>query len=497
MEWFTVDKEGLAKLLERKGKAFIIFELLQNCWDTDATYVDVQLTPIPGRPYCHIRVEDDDPNGFADLTHAFTLFAESNKKGDPEKRGRFNLGEKLVLALCDEASIASTSGTIVFDKEGRHRKNAKREKGSVFEGRVRMTREEYEEAARSILTVIAPHDKPTKFNGADLPQHKFSEGFRVELATEIGDENGFLRRSSRETLVSLHEVDAGERATLYEMGIPVVELSGGEPWHINVHQKIPLNADRDNVTPAYMRDLRTAVLNHMHHFIKGADQASKAWVRDAAADPDATPEAVKHVTTQRFGEKAVIADPSDPEGTKKAMSEGYTVIPGGALSKDEWENIKRDSVVLPAGQVTPSRPDKTADTTYYDETQLTSGMRGLRLFVKTLGKVLLDVDVNVSFCTAPLASTVAMWSARTVTFNVGRLGKKWFREGVTVEQLDLILHEFGHHFESDHLSKKYNDALTRLGAKLAFAVTKNPNLILNHRWDDDWDPEQHPAEANA
>jgi 3-(3-hydroxy-phenyl)propionate hydroxylase len=32
----------------------------------------------------------------SDLTHAFTLFAESAKKGDAEKRGRFNLGEKLV-----------------------------------------------------------------------------------------------------------------------------------------------------------------------------------------------------------------------------------------------------------------------------------------------------------------------------------------------------------------------------------------------------------------
>ena len=31
--WFEIDKQGLAKILERKGKEFVVFELLQNCWD--------------------------------------------------------------------------------------------------------------------------------------------------------------------------------------------------------------------------------------------------------------------------------------------------------------------------------------------------------------------------------------------------------------------------------------------------------------------------------
>jgi hypothetical protein len=484
MEWFTVDKEGLAKLLDRKGKAFVLFELLQNSWDTDAAYVNVQLEPIANKPYCDITVSDDDPHGFVDLAHSFTLFAESSKKSDPEKRGRFNLGEKLVLALCDDASIASTTGTIYFDKTGRHNSREKTTRGSIFQGRIRMTRAEYEDVLRVVRTVIPPHDKETRINGGSIPDHKLVEGFRVTLATEIGDGEGFLRRSSRETLVSLHEVAEGENATLYEMGIPVVELSGGEPWHINVHQKIPLNADRDNVTPAYMRDLRTAVLNHMHRFIKGADAASKAWVRDAAADPDAKPETVKHITTERFGEKTVIYDPSDPEGTKKAMAQGYTVIPGGALSKDEWDNIRRDSIVLPAGQVTPSRPSGFADTTYYKEDELPPGMRNMRACVQQLGKLLLDCDVKVSFCSAPTASTAAAWSDRSVVFNVGVLGKKWFARGMNVEQLDLVLHEFGHHFESDHLSKRYNDALTRLGARLAFLVAKDPTLVTGITWED-------------
>ena len=31
--WFEVDKLGLAQILERKGKEFALFELVQNAWD--------------------------------------------------------------------------------------------------------------------------------------------------------------------------------------------------------------------------------------------------------------------------------------------------------------------------------------------------------------------------------------------------------------------------------------------------------------------------------
>lgn len=37
------------------------------------------------------------------------MFAESAKKSNPKLRGRFNVGDKMVLALCDKASITSTT----------------------------------------------------------------------------------------------------------------------------------------------------------------------------------------------------------------------------------------------------------------------------------------------------------------------------------------------------------------------------------------------------
>jgi hypothetical protein len=125
VNWFDVDKSGLAKLLDKKGKAFAVFELLQNAWDTNATRVNLKMDPIDSSPFVRITVEDNDPEGFSKLEHAFTLFAESDKKSDPTKRGRFNLGEKLVLALCRHATIASTKGIYPLTARSTHTRGSK------------------------------------------------------------------------------------------------------------------------------------------------------------------------------------------------------------------------------------------------------------------------------------------------------------------------------------------------------------------------------------
>ncbi len=120
-QWFDVSKAGLGKQAEEHGKGRLIGELVQNALDEPGvTQVAVSLALVPGRPLADLTVDDDAPEGFRDLSHAYTLFADSYKRGNPEQRGQFNLGEKMVLAVCESASISTTKGTVVFDPgEGR------------------------------------------------------------------------------------------------------------------------------------------------------------------------------------------------------------------------------------------------------------------------------------------------------------------------------------------------------------------------------------------
>ncbi len=115
-QWFDVDKAGLGRQAEQQSKGRLIGELVQNALDeAGVTQIAVTLAPVPGRPLADLTVEDDSPEGFKDLSHAYTLFADSYKRGNPEQRGQFNLGEKMVLAVCESASISTTKGTIAFD----------------------------------------------------------------------------------------------------------------------------------------------------------------------------------------------------------------------------------------------------------------------------------------------------------------------------------------------------------------------------------------------
>ncbi len=351
MNWFEVDKEGLAKLLERRGKEFVMFELLQNALDTDAKRIEALLELKPGESFAKIVIVDDHPNGWKNLDHAYTLFAESEKKSDPEKRGRFNLGEKLVLALCEEASISTTSGTVTFTGQGRSRLPKRRTMGgSKFEATIRMTREEYEQVYSAVWRLLPPEGVKLIFNGVHIEHRKPLRVIEATLPTEIADAEGILRRSARKTKVEVVECRPREVATLYEMGIPVV--STGDRWHVNVQMKVPLNSDRDNVTPAYLKDIRTLVLNEMYKDITPDDATSK-WARDAM-EGEVSKEAADQIVNLRFGEKRVSTDPNDPEGTKLAMSKGYTVIPPRAFSGAEWETVRKHDLVKPAGQVTPS-----------------------------------------------------------------------------------------------------------------------------------------------
>ena len=157
--------------------------------------------------------------------------------------------------------------------------------------------------------------------------------------------------------MGIYEPLPGEIPGLYEMGLPVVET--GDKWHVNVHQKVPLNRDRDNVKPAYLQAVRVAVLNAAHDLLTVDDEATAAWCKLAGADPRCSDDAIKHLVRLRFGEKVAAPDPSDTEAMKAFQSQGGTIVAG--LSKGEWANVKRAGAVLPAGKICPTA-NRTAPT---------------------------------------------------------------------------------------------------------------------------------------
>ncbi len=485
--WFDIDRKGLAKLIERRGKIALIHELIANAWDADGVnLVEVILEPEEGVPRATVVVRDNAPDGFVNLTHSWTLFAESSRKALATKRGRFCIGDKLVLALCNEASIISTKGAVMFDSRGRSSMKARRPQGTEFMGIARITRAELAEIKTGLKRLLSPPGITTRVNGEVLPTRIPLKTIEEILPTEIADEEGMLRRTTRKTTISIYAPLPGETATLFEMGIPVVET--GDKWSLDVGQKVPLNLDRDNVTPGYLRDVRTLVVNAMHDQLT-AEDANATFVNEALADEDASPDAVKRALDLKYGEKRAIWDPSDPEANMNLVSQGFTLIKGAQLTSGQWANVKKHDAerTRPAGQIAPTKkalfsPD--GKDSWISREKWTAAMRAVAAYAADVCRELVGSPVEVSILSDITESWGACYGGQGLVFNLGRLGHGFFDEcehGPTDRLNELLIHELGHSMPGgqNHLAEEYHEGLCKLGARLARLVLTRPELF---RW---------------
>jgi hypothetical protein len=442
------------------------------------TQIAVTLALVPGRPLAELTVEDDSPEGFRDLAHAYTLFAESYKRGNPEQRGQFNLGEKMVLAVCQSASISTTKGTVYFTAEGRIEKpRHKRDRGSVFQGTVRMTRDEYPQICDYLRSLLLPENVVVTFNGDRLLPRTPLRTFEAGLETPVADDQGVMRLRVRKTELGIFEALPGEVPSLYEMGLPVVET--GDHWHVNVGQKVPLNRDRDNVKPSYLQAVRIAVLNAAFDLLTTDEEATAGWCKLSGADERCSDQAIKHLIRLRFGEKVAAPDPSDIEAMKRFQSEGGTIVAG--LSKGEWVNVKRAGAVLPAGRICPTAKPYSDDpraraVDLVPEADWTDAMKNVSAYARFLGKELMGVKVVVSVVRTT-NNFAACYGDGRLDLNLFRLGHSWFEQGVTEDVDRLLIHEFGHQYSGDHLSAEYHEALCRLGARLKRLALEKPQAL--------------------
>lgn len=455
--WFEVDKEGLREQLVEMRKAQLAYELIANGFDEIVTAITVELHPV-SRGLAELRVVDDSPDGFADLTDAWTFFKPSKKAIDADKRGRYNTGEKNVLAWCKSATITSTRGKVSFVEDGTRKFSArtKRDAGTEFAALVMYTKAEVAETLAGIETILVPPGVTLTVNGVVLESRVPHKVFGATLATEVNH-----RPTRRATTVELHVPRDGETPMIYEMGIPVVEHDS--PWHISVQQVVPMNRDRNNVPAPFLRALRTAVLDNTASELTN-DDANSAWVKDAI--PQANDESVRATVKKRFGSKVVVFDPTDREANKQALDKGYTVVHGRTLSKPEWTAVRRTGAMLPAGQVLPSGVKTSPDGIPPIPTaDWSADMCMVAEYTQIVGDHLLGFRPNVEFIklSQPHAAT---WAGRTIRFNLRTLRGTW-PATVTTESIDeLLIHEFAHHVADDHLTEKFYSECCRLGAKL-------------------------------
>lgn len=465
--WFEIDKDGLASLIEHPER--LVLELWQNAVDENVTTVRITLEP-DSRGYARMTVEDDSPEGFADLGESYRLYAPSKKRGDATKRGRMNVGEKRFLALCKEAVITSTTGTVNFNRDGtRTASKAKRDAGTIIHAIVKLSRDEQEEALALLHQILVPEGVTLIVNGEKIEPRPALREITGTLYVPLPDENGNMRsRSRRKTTIRLVEPINAEMPMIFELGIPVVEHDG--KYHLDIQQRVPLSEQRDNVPPAYLRELREYVLNATYDLLQPEDSHS-VWVAEAL--PKASPEALKSFVAARYGDKVVVRDNQHPEAMKRALADGYAVIEGRHLPAGTVGKLREAGIVRPAGEHPEFRRDIVSSPDGVDysipEEKWTPGMQRVAKYAVKLGQELLGYTIDISIERLPFGignGCGAFFGTSHLHFNLTGLSHRFFDEP-ELEKIDaLLIHEFAHARAGDHWSDEFYSACCRLGAKM-------------------------------
>ena len=103
-------------------------------------------------------------------------------------------------------------------------------------------------------------------------------------------------------------------------------------------------------------------------------------------------------------------------------------------------------------------------------------MREVVALAKRLARALLNEEIEVRIANEFGANWVANYAPGSLAFNYGRLGAGFF-EGPRATILDLVIHEFGHHYVSNHLSVEFYRALTDLRARMTELALAAPELF--------------------
>jgi len=466
-DWFSVDKEGLRALQKGKSKTFVINELVQNAWDENIKHCIVKMMYDDAKSKITISVEDDNPTGFADITHSYTLFADTYKRRDPTKRGRFNLGEKQVIAICDSAVVSTTKGTIIFDDSGRTEvPDEKRDAGSIITVTFDGTKKDFAELEQHIYKLLPPTDITFTVNGIAIKPKKVFRKVKAKLLTEVLKDDS-MQRTQRNTMVHVVEHDADIKSHLYEMGIPIMPIE--TPWHLDVQQKIPLNADRESVRPAFVQDVYAEVLNEVHDVISD-EQASDGWVREATKDDRIKKDAVETVLKKRFGDNICSKNPFDPNANDNAMANGYNVIGGSQMSKEEWDKIKEYGLIPSSSELFGTKGLKEAKPV-----PASGGLQSFGKFCQKCAREFQGNSINVKFVDTPGTNTRADYGGRTLRFNLALIPKSFFNK-ITSENINLLIHEIAHE-KGQHTQESYHREITRLAGAFTMKALNDPGFF--------------------
>ena len=470
---FAVSLEGMRELHGSRPLWSLVKELVQNSWDEapESTFCKVSVSQrIDG--LVEITVLDDGP-GFANIRDAYTLMGATKKRLDPNKRGRFNLGEKEIVSVADEARVETVGTTVEFPLSGGRREiRNSRERGTLIKLVMPERYASESKALADMLRRFRPTDCALFVNGEEVPKRPALASGEVTLPTVLQSAPGQPMRPTRRAtkIETLAPAFGDDKGWLYEMGIPVQPTECG--YDVDVFQKVPLSPNRDTVGDAYLRDIYAEVLNLSHKMMEKEDFA-ETWARQGIEDERVTEETVKRSIRERFGNMVVIRSGNrvaDLEATEK----GYEVLNPRGFSPEERDALRNKGGVITA------LDQMRADNSLPKMTARSAQSKVEKEWDAWVSKLArhAGVSVKVGFVWMPLIGMVGCCRENSrspdMIFNLAHLDAA-FLKGRGEEQVALVIHELGHALCEPGMAHgmAWGNSTALAGAKVALGMASD------------------------
>ena len=476
-ERFTISSEGMSNLNKDRFEG-LVYELVQNVFDQDsANEAAVSVYHYVNKG---VRVVvKDNGDGFSNPEYAYQVHGANVNRGLPEKRGRFNLGEKQVISVAIEAKVTTVGYTIEFPAAGgRVVRRNRRKKGTEVMVIMPWTIQEADALREKLRLIRPPAHCRLLVNGKEVTHPEPLKVHEATLETVIQhapDEP--MRRTRRKTKIEISAPAKPERKPrIYEMGLPVQEIDG--IYDVNVMQKIPQNINRDTVKEVYLQDIYAELLNAMHVDVP-QEQFAETWVRTGVEDNRITSEAAETTWRKRYGDKTVMWS-GNRNANLEAIDQGFQVVHPRTMSKGEREHLRDrgglESSSARFGKSLGGGADD--DNSAFREVDVSDDPVKLAFaeWVKEIGTCA-GARVSPKFIhnskSFALADCTQSSAFPTMRFNLARLPDEFF-EGRGEKQLWIVIHELGHAVMKGEFTHGYawGDACANVGALVALNMAE-------------------------
>lgn len=462
---FEVDGSGFKGHVKKMKPHQIIQEIISNSFDEDAVKtVTCDIEFIQETKQVRVKVVDDG-NGFRDIEEIFTLYKHSYKRNKPEKRGRFNLGDKQFFAVAETGHVITGKNKVEFTETKRIIDDHEPFKGVEVIGNFKWSATVLNPTIRELYKIIVPQDKILIVNDKTIQPKKIVKIIEGVLRTEIENEDGVMEEFDRKTKIELYQKDESEQALIFEMGIPVQKLEDNVEWHVNIMQKIPLRTERDVVSEAYLKKLYGAIINQATELIT-EDNAGSSFVQMAMIH--AEPDTAKVVFQKALGtDKIFIESTTDGRANDCVKEMGGRTLPTGMFDRDTRKHLQEISVLESATEVFGSRGTETLKPV-----EMTEGMEMTIKLTEQVAREVLGKEIHCIVVHTDNPFNADYTSATlTLRWNL-RLLKKSFFDKISTEMVRIIIHELSHDAQnedcisSSHYSTAFVTALQMVGASI-------------------------------